>query len=139
MNYPNLDAEKSGLRLKFLTRSEGYSVTDLQNYLHLSCPQPIYRWFRGETFPSIHHLYALSKLLHINMNDLLVEDGESAFANVDMLKSCFSSNRVSRPKIKYVLYCGDSIMDYEIERAENRYIIERCKRYAELLGGKYLA
>ena len=41
---------------------------------NLECPQPIYRWFKGSTYPSIHHLYALSCLFGVSMNELIEED-----------------------------------------------------------------
>ena len=61
--YPNLDLKQSGNLLRYQIRKSGYSVQDIQNYLVLSCPQPVYRWFQGKTLPSVDHLYALSRLL----------------------------------------------------------------------------
>ena len=58
--YPNLDLKQSGNLLRYQIRKSGYSVRDIQNYLVLSCPQPVYRWFQGKTLPSVDHLYALS-------------------------------------------------------------------------------
>lgn len=43
--------------------------------LHLSCPQPIYRWFKGSILPSVDHLFYLSRILHCHMEDLLVVQG----------------------------------------------------------------
>ena len=47
-------------------------MKDIQTLLMLSCPQPIYRWFKGQVLPSVDHLYVLSKILKIHMEDLLV-------------------------------------------------------------------
>lgn len=55
----------------------GYDVKYIQEYLHLSCPQSIYRWFKGRALPSAEHLCALSKLLNVHMENLLVLEGES--------------------------------------------------------------
>ena len=65
--YPNLDLKQSGNLLRYQIRKSGYSVRDIQNYLVLSCPQPVYRWFQGKTLPSVDHLYALSRLLGVHM------------------------------------------------------------------------
>ena len=54
--YPNLDLKQSGNLLRYQIRKSGYSVQDIQNYLVLSCPQPVYRWFQGKTLPSVDHL-----------------------------------------------------------------------------------
>ena len=50
----------------------------IQAYLHLSCPQSIYRWFKGKILPSVDHLCALSRLLGVHMEDLLVLKGKPA-------------------------------------------------------------
>lgn len=41
--YPIIDMEKTGLKLKIMLKVAGYDVKFVQEYLHLSCPQPIYR------------------------------------------------------------------------------------------------
>lgn len=55
--YENIDMKKTGLLLKETIEKNGYTVKDIQNILHLSCPQPIYRWFKGGILPSVDHLY----------------------------------------------------------------------------------
>ncbi len=70
--YENIDMEKTGILLKELFDRYGYTVKDIQKILHLSCPQPIYRWFKGSILPSVDHLYVLSRLLKVHMEDLLV-------------------------------------------------------------------
>ena len=67
-----IDQVKTGIKLKKMLKAAGYEVSDIQKYLHLSCPQSIYRWFKGKTLPSVEHLCALSKLLNVHMEDLLV-------------------------------------------------------------------
>ena len=70
-SYPGLDLKQSGNILRYQIRRSGYSVRDIQDYLVLSCPQPVYRWFQGKTLPSVDHLYALSQLLGVHMEELL--------------------------------------------------------------------
>ncbi len=72
MQHFNIDMEKTGARLKYLITSAGYSVKNIQEYLQLSCPQPVYRWFKGKVMPSLEHLYALSVLLGVHMEDLII-------------------------------------------------------------------
>ena len=69
--YPNIDMQRTGIRLKEFTQKRGYCVADIQEYLHLSCPQPVYRWFKGMILPSVDHLLMLSELLGVHMEDLL--------------------------------------------------------------------
>ena len=64
--------KKTGLLLKQKIEHAGYSVKDIQKLLMLSCPQPIYRWFKGQVLPSVDHLYVISGILNIHMEDLLI-------------------------------------------------------------------
>ncbi len=82
MKYPNIDIMQTGLNLKQFITESGYNVRQIQEYLHLSCPQPIYRWFNGKMLPSLDNLYALSKLLCLPMEKLLVEQRQ---INLNML------------------------------------------------------
>ncbi|MEQ2563143.1 helix-turn-helix transcriptional regulator [Ventrimonas sp. CLA-AP-H27] len=75
--YPNLDLKQSGDLLRYRIRKSGYSVRDIQDYLFLSCPQPVYRWFQGKALPSVDHLYALSRLLGVHMEELLAGPQEN--------------------------------------------------------------
>lgn len=76
MSKRRVDLVKTGYRIKYLVKTAGYSVNDIQEYLGLSCPQCIYRWFKGKILPSVEHLYALSVLLKVHMEELLVVDVE---------------------------------------------------------------
>ena len=73
-NYPNIDMQRTGALIKRKVEEAGYTVKELQEKLVLSCPQPIYRWFKGKVLPSINHLYALSQLLNVHMEELLVAE-----------------------------------------------------------------
>ena len=75
--YENIDMKKTGLLLKATIEKAGYTVKDIQQILHLSCPQPIYRWFKGIILPSVDHLYVLSRLLKLHMEDLIVPQHEN--------------------------------------------------------------
>lgn len=75
--YPTIDLEKTGIKLKNMLKMAGYDVKFIQEYLHLSCPQSIYRWFKGKTLPTVENLCALSKLLEVHMEELLVLHGQA--------------------------------------------------------------
>ena len=68
----SLDAMLTGQKLNSAIKQSGYSIRELQEMLGLSCPQPIYRWIKGRTLPSIDNLYMLSRILGVHMEDLLV-------------------------------------------------------------------
>lgn len=73
----SLDMQMTGHLLKQMIRKRGYTIREIQKELGLSCPQPIYRWFRGQIMPSIDNLYKLSTILKVHMEDLVIprQDG----------------------------------------------------------------
>ncbi len=73
MTYPNIDMIQTGLQLKKYINQAGMSIKDIQEYLHLSCPQPVYRWIKGKILPSVDHLLMLSELFGVHMEKLLVK------------------------------------------------------------------
>jgi len=76
LTYPNIDMQRTGRKLKHMIESAGYTPRIIQAYLHLSCVQPIYRWYKGKILPSVDHLLMLSELLNVHMEDLLVKKNE---------------------------------------------------------------
>ena len=70
-SYPNIDMIKTGKRMKHMLESAGYTPRMIQEYLHLSCVQPIYRWYKGQILPTVDHLFMLSELLNVHMEDFL--------------------------------------------------------------------
>ena len=73
ITYPNIDMQQTGIKLKRIIESSSYTPSMIQEYLHLSCVQPIYRWYKGLILPSVDHLLMLSELLDVHMEDLLVK------------------------------------------------------------------
>ena len=73
ITYPNIDMQRTGQKIKYIIESAGYTPRMLQEYLHLSCVQPIYRWYKGLILPSVDHLFMLSELLGVHMEDFLVK------------------------------------------------------------------
>ena len=71
--YPNIDMQRTGRKLKCMMEAAGYTPGMIQDYLHLSCVQPIYRWYKGIILPSVDHLFMLSELLNVHMEDFLVK------------------------------------------------------------------
>ncbi|SKA72602.1 hypothetical protein SAMN02745111_02386 [Eubacterium uniforme] len=63
--YENIDMKKTGFLLKETIEKNGYTVKDIQNILHLSCPQPIYRWIKGRILPSVDHLVCIEHVAEV--------------------------------------------------------------------------
>lgn len=73
VTYANIDMVETGQKLKNIICLAGYNPKDIQKYLHLSCVQPIYRWYKGKILPSVDNLFMLSELLGVHMEELLVK------------------------------------------------------------------
>lgn len=78
--YPNIDMQRTGCKLKHMIETAGYTPRMIQDYLHLSCVQPIYRWYKGIILPSVDHLFMLSELLGVHMEEMLVKKSAEFFA-----------------------------------------------------------
>ena len=72
--YPHIDMERTGLHLKEMLGTAGYTPKMVQEYLNLSCPQPVYRWYKGKILPSVDNLLMLSELLDVHMEELIVRN-----------------------------------------------------------------
>ena len=88
ITYPNIDLQQTGKKLKHILESAGYTPRMIQEYLHLSCVQPIYRWYKGVILPSVDHLLMLSELLNVHMEELLVK--KSVVPVVNGIEQCYS-------------------------------------------------
>ena len=71
--FPAIDLYATGENIVRLRKEKGYSVAELQRWFGFEAPQAIYIWQRGECLPSVDNLYALSVLLGISMNDIIIE------------------------------------------------------------------
>ncbi len=109
--YPNIDMEKTGKRIQRLSQECGWSVREIQEYLCLSCPQPVYRWFKGQILPSVNHLYALSRLFGVHMEELLVARSESQVSVSEVKEEwlVISAEPEETPEWKFFAVRGDEL------------------------------
>ena len=70
--FPVIDLPATGANIRRLRQTKGLSVRDLQQFFGFEEPQAIYKWQRGQSLPTVDNLYALSALLDVPMNDILV-------------------------------------------------------------------
>jgi transcriptional regulator with XRE-family HTH domain len=69
---PVIDLVKTGNNIKSLLAQNNISVTQLQDILGFTSPQAIYKWFWGQSLPSIDNLVILSSILHVSIENILV-------------------------------------------------------------------
>ena len=71
VNYPVIDIARTGANIHTMIHDSRYTVTDVADYLG-SNTSLVYRYMRGEVLPSTDRLLALSVLLNVTVNDILV-------------------------------------------------------------------
>lgn len=67
-----VDKRATGLRLYRLIEDSEYSREDIANYLEFTSTRVIYDWLNGVKLPSTENLLNLSKLLKVQIEDILV-------------------------------------------------------------------
>lgn len=72
--YPIIDMEKTGEWLRYLCKRKNITVTDIQEKLQIASNQAVYAWFNGKTLPSLNNMLALSDLMGIKINDMVVDN-----------------------------------------------------------------
>ena len=72
-----IDMEASGARLQKLTKEAGLSVKDIRDELGIQSLQSIYNWYNGSSLPTVDHLFAISRMIDVKIDDILVEKNES--------------------------------------------------------------
>lgn len=72
MEFPVIDLTETGKRIKVLCKKADLKPSEIKKQLCLSCVQTVYKWFSGENIPSIENFYALSLMLGVSMEDLIV-------------------------------------------------------------------
>ena len=70
--YPVIDLVATGKNICDLRKAKGLTVADLQEYFGFEAPQAIYKWQTGKSLPSTDNLFALSHLLEVPIDEILI-------------------------------------------------------------------
>lgn len=70
--YPTINMKATGTRLRQIMKRKKITAKEVQEYLELSCVQSVYRWMNGRSLPTIDHLYALSELFRMPIDQIVV-------------------------------------------------------------------
>lgn len=73
---PYVDLVATGQRIKKLRKERNLRVEDISEYLGFTTGQAVYKWQKGACLPDINNLLALSQILEVSMEDILVVYGE---------------------------------------------------------------
>ena len=70
--FPVIDPVATGRNILLLRQQRGLTVRDIQKWFNFEEPRCIYKWQSGQTLPSVDNLYALSALLGVSMDSIVV-------------------------------------------------------------------
>lgn len=74
MGYPTMNMAATGRNIKKIMSLRGLKVKDVQAFLGFENPQSIYHWLKGKSLPTLDHLYALSELFRISVDEIICGD-----------------------------------------------------------------
>ena len=69
---PILDPVGTGRNIDDIRRDRNLSVAALKDALGLSTTNAIYKWFRGDSMPTLDNIVILSSILKVSINDMIV-------------------------------------------------------------------
>lgn len=79
-SFPAIDPVETGRNIVRLRKERGLSVRDIQAWFNFEEPRAIYKWQSGQTLPSVDNLYALSVLLEVPMDSVIVGTDNSQYS-----------------------------------------------------------
>ena len=79
--FPTIDLKATGENIIRLRKACGLTVRELQRFFGFEEPQAIYKWQQGKCLPSVDNLFALSSLLGVSMNEILVQTQQFSVKN----------------------------------------------------------
>ena len=88
--FPVIDMAETGRNILRLRKERGMTVRDLQAYFGFEEPQAIYKWQRGICLPKVDNLLALSALLNVPMEQILVCSSNIILIHEQQAAACCS-------------------------------------------------
>lgn len=72
ITLPVIDMMKTGQNIEKLRNNAGISVRQMQELLGFSGTTAIYKWQRGESLPTLDNIVALSSILKVSIENILI-------------------------------------------------------------------
>ena len=70
--FPVVNMQQTGLNIAALRKDKGLTVKELQMMMGFATPQAIYKWQQGVCLPTVDNLVALSSILNVTIEEILV-------------------------------------------------------------------
>ena len=69
-----INLKATGNRIKSLKEASGLTTQDLMVTFGFNNPTAIYKWFRGDTIPTVDNLVILADLFNTTIDEIIVVD-----------------------------------------------------------------
>ncbi|MSS13993.1 helix-turn-helix domain-containing protein [Porcincola intestinalis] len=96
---PAIDQKATGRQIHRLLKLRGFTVQDVKERLMLGCVQSVYHWLDGQSLPSLDNLYALSRMLRVPMDRLIIGTED------------YEKTRPLKRRSKHLLYYGKMVRE----------------------------
>ena len=106
MEYPSIDMQATGERIRFLRVERHLRVEDIAIFMGFESPNAVYKWQRGECLPTVDNLYALSRLFETTIDDILIPMREE--------DECLPLDLCADDRTMYVLMMSDLLFGVHI-------------------------
>ncbi len=70
-----IDILATGQNIKRLMLAKGMTVKDLKKALGFTTGQAIYKWFHGQSLPTLDNILIVSKMLGATIDEIIIEEG----------------------------------------------------------------
>ena len=69
---PTIDMVATGANIKALVKQNKMKVTDVKDVFGFNTPQAIFKWFRGDTMPTIDNMVILAAMFQTTIDQIIV-------------------------------------------------------------------
>ena len=69
---PTIDMIATGMNIRRLRNLTGLTNADLQRAFGFQTPQAIYKWYRGDSLPTVDNLVILADLFGVKVDEILI-------------------------------------------------------------------
>ena len=66
-----VDSIQTGKNIKTIIRQKGMKIVDIQSAFGFNTPQAIYKWFRGDSIPTIDNIVMMTEIFGCRMDEIV--------------------------------------------------------------------
>jgi transcriptional regulator with XRE-family HTH domain len=105
--YPAIDIAATGENIRSLMAERGFGPVSICAQFGIGSLQTVYNWMNGRNLPSIDHLYDLSMLLAVPIDDIIVPvRSDDEYVPNEVMSNIAPDGDAARPVIVSILRNG---------------------------------